>query len=158
MTAYINNWSDLSKYGINCLTGEACAYSMRLLCDLNEDGIELLCNFFGMSYVEGITRPFSKNWNSQVNNKPAVSSVMLPRGVFEELCRFALFSRDHCDYVVENLGGAGYVGYTEAYLKSVSHTAESMSRIYQGRMWRNPKNPANSVGDRNVHAFTGRTT
>ncbi len=35
---YIHDWNDLRAYGINYLTGEACAVGKRLLCDVNERG------------------------------------------------------------------------------------------------------------------------
>jgi hypothetical protein len=37
----------LREYGINMLTGEACGISMRLLCDLTEEGYDLIVDFFG---------------------------------------------------------------------------------------------------------------
>jgi hypothetical protein len=40
------NWEDLQKEGIELLTGEACGYMMRLLCDVNARGMELLCRLF----------------------------------------------------------------------------------------------------------------
>ena len=46
--AYIHNWQELDRYGINALTGESCAYSMRMLCDLNERGVKTMGAYFGI--------------------------------------------------------------------------------------------------------------
>jgi hypothetical protein len=43
-----SNWRELQKYGIFMLTGESCAYSMRVLCDVNEKGWRILRNYLGM--------------------------------------------------------------------------------------------------------------
>ena len=83
---------------------------------------------------------------------------MLPRCLFQDLVRFILFNQEKCDYVVEKAGGHGYVGYTDADLAEYGKTADDAARMYQGAMWRNPKNPSASQGSRNVHQMTGRTT
>lgn len=158
MSRHINSWNDLQQYGINPLTGEACAYSIRLLCDLNEDGVDLVRDFFGMQIVLNPAVQFAANWNSSVEGKQAIASIMLPRSIFPDLVRFLLFNLHKCDYVVEKIGGNGYAGYTDADLAAIERTPEQVGKIYQGEMWRNPKNPSASRGSRNVHQMTGRTT
>lgn len=158
MSRHINSWSDLQQYGINCLTGEACAYSIRLLCDLNDDGVQTIRDFFGMQIVLNPAVQFAANWNSSVVGKPAIASIMLPRSIFPDLVRFLLFNLHKCDYVVEKAGGNGYVGYTDADLAEYGKTADEAALMYQGAMWRNPKNPSASQGSRNVHQMSGRTT
>lgn len=158
MAKHINNWNDLQEYGINCLTGEACAYSMRLLCDLSEDGVDLMRILLGLQIARAPVDQFNANWNSTVGGKPAVASIMLPRGILHDLIRFILFSHEKCDYVIEKCGGQGFVGYTEADLVSYGKTAHDAAALYKGALWRNPKNPSALQGDRNVHQFSGRTT
>lgn len=158
MPAHINNWGDLQKYGINCLTGEACAYSMRLLCDLNEEGAKSICDFFGIPLCTTVKyAQFAANRNSMVGDKPAVASIMLTRGIFDELARFLLFNVDNVDYVVGS-GSSGFAGYTKADLVEYGKDEKDLSLIYKHCIWRNNKNAAASVGDRNVHQMTERTT
>ena len=64
--------------GIEYLTAESCAFSMRVLCDLNEDGVALIKDFFG-------AEPVQPNWNSRVADKPAVRSIMLTPFAFTDL-------------------------------------------------------------------------
>ena len=62
---------DLAKtIGLNFLTGEACAYGMRWLCDLNEEGVKNVTAFFKAA-------PTQDNWNTWVNDLPAVKSIMI---------------------------------------------------------------------------------
>ena len=74
----IRNWDDLRHYGINFLTGEACAVGKRLLCDVSDQGRKLLCSIFGLPP----NTTFAENWNSQVNGDPAVGSIFLPHHLF----------------------------------------------------------------------------
>jgi hypothetical protein len=45
----VRDWNDLRSFGINALTGEACAVGKRLLCDVNDQGRKLLCSIFGFA-------------------------------------------------------------------------------------------------------------
>jgi hypothetical protein len=143
---------DLPKLGVNPLTGEADAYCMRVLCDVNEDGAELFRRFFGLPYDVVL----SKNMNSMVGYKPAIASVMLSRTAMWEMVKFALFAEGH-DYVVEM--DYQYIGlkaddeYTERYLKICEEAPDHY------KLTRNPTAGSTQprVGDRNIHTFTGRT-
>ena len=79
----IRDWNDLRHYGINFLTGEACAVGKRLLCDVNEQGRKLICSILGLP----INTPFAENWNSQVNGEDSVGSIFLPHHLFAFLSR-----------------------------------------------------------------------
>ncbi|MCC5612492.1 hypothetical protein LC612_38820 [Nostoc sp. CHAB 5834] len=141
----INNWSDLKAFGINSLTGEACAFSLRVLCDVNAAGLENLREFFGLLEL-GV----APQMNSQVNEEPSVGSLMLPRGIFKDLCTFLLWS-DGALAVYETSSG-GYQGvYSADYV-------EKYSKIEGISLWRNPRPTSTSphVGSRNIHAATGR--
>ena len=148
------------KLGINPLTGEACAYGMRVLCDLNEDGTALVAAFLGMPGAL-----FPGNWNSMVGTKPALGSVMLTRGVFPSLVRFALF-REGFQYVLQGEGNTDATGFNDRDLReypALSMYLDGSSTMLKqngghAQLYRNPRNPAASVGDRNVHQFSGRTT
>lgn len=47
-----HNLKDLREYGIEWLTGEACHYGMRILCDLTVPGLRLVTRFFGLLPAE----------------------------------------------------------------------------------------------------------
>ena len=82
----IRDWNDLRHYGINFLTGEACAVGKRLLCDVNEQGRKLICSIVGLP----INTPFAENWNSQVNGEDSVGSIFLPHHLFAFLSAMIL--------------------------------------------------------------------
>lgn len=152
---------DLIQYGINPLTGEACAYGMRTLCDLSADGCRLMCDFLGLAYSSAnpTWTVFNSNWNSMVGDKQAVASIMLNRDVFPALMRFALFQPGECDYVITQPDG-GMVGlkvtdeYCERYLDMARNN--SAYRVHQNFAKGYTSGP--SVNGRNIHTATGRTT
>jgi hypothetical protein len=87
----IRKWEGLEKYGIRCLTGEACGLSMRLLCDLTEEGCKLLIEFFGGN----INIKYDSNWNPG-----SVASILLPCSIFKDLVTYCLISREKCVSVI----------------------------------------------------------
>ncbi len=98
----MNHRETLNELGITALTGEACAYSMRLLCDVNQDGVELINKAFGMTLSihtdvdhagNAITSCMMRRHNSQVNGKPSVASIMLTYGMIDELIKFGIVDR-----------------------------------------------------------------
>ncbi len=151
---HINGWSDLKKYGINPLTGEACALSMRTLCDLSEKGADLMCNFLGLQYRNPATTVFAQNWNSMVGEDPAVASTMLPRGLFPDLCKFAIFTVSRAKYALNSPDGAWH-GYDADFVSDLGYSEEELFKRIPGEWYRNPLAP--DAGSRNVHQFTGRT-
>lgn len=96
---YVRDWNDLHPYGINFLTGEACAVGKRLLCDVNDQGRKLLCSIFGLP----LNTTFSENWNGSVNCDPAAGSILLPRHLFGFLgAMIFLQTGCRCAVVLEN--------------------------------------------------------
>lgn len=91
----VTSWRDLELFGIRPLTGEACAYSMRLLCDLTEGGAALIRDYLGLP----ADCQLAPNWNSG-----AVASIMLTR---EQLKPLALFTawQEGFDVVIETCDG-----------------------------------------------------
>jgi len=95
----LRNWDDLRQYGINFLTGEACAVGKRLLCDVSDQGRRLLCSILGLPQ----DTKFAENWNSQVNGDPAVGSIFLPPQLFAFVAAMILLQTGcKCAVVVEN--------------------------------------------------------
>jgi len=152
---HLYSFNDLVPYGINPLTGEACAYGMRVLCDLSASGCALISDFMGLRFnPDDPTAAFQKNWNSRVGERPAIASVMLCRNMVSPLMRFALFSVDRCDYVIECPDGA-MIGMheTDEYCEKQLQNARSEQAYAQGyRVLTN----FSKTGSRNQHAFSGR--
>lgn len=138
----IMGWDDLRHYGINYLTGESCSYGMRLLCDVNYMGADVVCGFLGLPHNTG---SFSEPWNSKVNGLETVGSIMLPREMFVPLAAFILL-------------GNGYLYVYEYGTGAVVGTMERKSHIRTGKSYCNiatlSKQP--SSDGRNVHAMSGR--
>jgi len=137
----IREWRDLEQLGINYLTAESCGLSMRLLCDVNQKGKETVEAFLRCSLT-------SENWNSKVNGEPAVASVMLTRGVLDELAAFAWI------YQTGNparLSDRGVI--CMEHTDSVTDF-ERVERCYPGRWIGESNHPGNGID--NTHAMSGR--
>lgn len=146
----IHDWHDMNQFGINVLTGESCAFGMRLLCDLNEDGVVLINDYFG------INGAFNANWNSEVDGKLAIASVMLPRELLMPLARFALFRRGALAIAqspANTLLPGAIVGIfsAERLAEYDAHGGTNFS------IQRNPRGTGPGIGSRNTHAMSGRT-
>jgi hypothetical protein len=138
ITHSIREWRDLEKYGIDVLTGEACGYSLRLLCDLTASGCELMRSFLG-GHV-GIAH--GSNWNSGSKTDPHIASVLLPRGILDELAAFVLLERTHGTGVYLSKDG------TFAYLGELPERRREHVRML--------RRPSESLPSRNVHQMSGR--
>lgn len=123
----------LINFGVNPLTGEACAYGLRILCDASQEGVALLTQFLGTA-----TLALSPNWNSRVGERPAVASVLLPRETLRPLHVFALLQQGHDFVTVDDPTG---------------YTKEEWDR------YPDPKPAAirNPQRQRNTHEMSGRT-
>jgi hypothetical protein len=147
----ISSFRDLEKYGINPLTGEACAYSLRLLCDVNEDGKQLLERYFGNT----ITIQLGSNWNSKVNNKPAIGSIMLPNSIFQSLATFIAFYAENCFAVILHKGTNGIIGCTE---EELNEYLSFQPYLDVRRNYAHRSNSSITTGDRNIHQMSGRVS
>lgn len=143
----IDTWQDLRPYGIDILTGEACGYGMRYLCDLTEPGCRLVRELFGLRGDS----PLGEPWNSR-----GVASAMIPYGLLGQLAAFALLSDGACAVLV--LKGGGAVGYYPGdapgrWQDLVDHhrRAGSLERTFS-------PTGGPRVGSRMVHQASGRAT
>lgn len=84
-TSY-NGPRDLEQFGVNPLTGEACSFGMRTLCDVNKAGLDLVTEFFSADSMN-----LHPNWNTKVNGEPSIGAIMLTRGTMRDLAQFAFF-------------------------------------------------------------------
>jgi hypothetical protein len=134
----IRNWNDLEPYGIDALTGEACAYSYRLLCDVTAAGARLIQDCFG---VPGDPWPLNAPWNSRGS-----ASIMLPHSMFQPLAVFALIKAG-CPLIL--VMEDGVYGQEEG-----DNPNDVNFFIQTGKLIRQVRNPGFS---RHTHAMSGRT-
>lgn len=146
----VSNWNCLRKYGIQYLTGEADAYSMRMLCDVNEEGKQLLETFFGGN----VEIKQGSNWNSTVNGKPAVGSIMLPYSIFQDLAVFCLFHVDRMYAVVLDPGFYFGIESKAVYEEHADWLVQKKVKI--NFAWTDKPN-VSLTRDRNSHQMSERT-
>lgn len=146
-TVTIDSWGDLRQLGINCLTGESCAYGLRVLCDLDEQGAAMLREYLGVAML-------AHNWNSTVGDKPAVASVMLHRESLQQVGEFVLM---HKGALAVIRTGNHMVGvFDEARLAQYLKLIEICEGVSIKRNYRTAaRGPVE--GSRMVHTATGRS-
>lgn len=139
----IKGFADLEEYGIIGLTGESDPYGLRMLCDLTDDGRELLREFFGFRKIvpEG-------NWNHRHNQ---TGSCVIPWGLLPDLAAWIFFHVEKAEVIMINDNDGSVSIIDPEYAKKY----EKIDRKYGFRIRWNP-NPKPGV-NRNVHQFTGRT-
>lgn len=89
----ISSWNGLERFGIGMLTGEACGYGYRVLCDLNRVGVNLIAECFGVDPVK-FEQSLPNSWNSKVNHSEAIRSIMIAPQMLVPLAVFACWSRN----------------------------------------------------------------
>ncbi len=136
-TDTIHSFNDLKKFGIDILTGESCAFSRRLLCDVTKEGRDLVIKAFGVPDIS-----LSAPWND------GVGSILLERDTLKTLCILALFSDGETLEVWEHDTGSFY-GMDEERL--VAFQKEEEKHLNNWKKYR----PYNG-NHRNVHQFSGR--
>lgn len=117
----VQNWSDLEQFGIKHLTGEACSYALRILCDVTESGKYLVEAFFG----ETIEIRRGSNWNSGNKDDPHVGSILLPRHILTELAAFCLLQTSDPESAIVHLTDSWGGCPTEV-------TKEDIQRLFSG--------------------------
>jgi hypothetical protein len=141
------NYRTLKELGINPLTGEACSFGQRILCDLSAKGVELMAEYLGIKQDA-----FFPNWNSRVGEDDAVASIMLDRDAFYSICKFAArldgWQFLICNDVERSVYGTDDEEHTEMlYAELVESKDIHIIRNYTNH----PR-----VKSRNVHQMTGR--
>jgi len=150
---HINNWNDLEPYGVIALTGEACGYGYRTLCDLTEAGELLIRELFD---IPGPLK-LHENWN----NEGRAGSIMLPPGMLTPLAVFALFKAEcskvfvHYDGTVHGIEATDSPETADLWLKfHQGHHCDSCNRYGAGGgIMRSVTNPGFS---RYRHQMSGR--
>jgi hypothetical protein len=141
----IHCWNDLTKYGIDALTGEACGLSYRLLCDVTAQGKRILEKAFGLPPLD-----LHENWNGGSAEEPHIGSLMLAPelltvlGVFallENGCHEVFLTKDNSVIGIESSDSPTEVGsFKTFYVKDLKRRF-----AYAG-----------TAGDRNRHLMSGR--
>jgi hypothetical protein len=156
-TIIIDSWKSLEQLGINALTGEADRLSLRLLCDVNAEGRELVIDYLGLP-ADTVLSP---SWNSSVNDAPSVGSVMLHRESCQQLASFGLFRMGALANIY--LGNQIMGVFTAERLAQYEELAKSSmadgNKAMQVDIHRSPLtgSTAPGYGTRNTHVATGRT-
>ena len=152
-----SSWTDLEPYGIDMLTGESCAYGYRVLCDLTEDGIELVANCLGIQNLEAFKLSLPEAWNTK-----GIRSIMLSPGMFQNLSVFACFD-SNCSHAYIMYSGSvigveqGDQKYMDGWING--HQAsycEACDRYGKGGGIQHRY--ANPGFSRNTHQMSGRTS
>jgi len=140
----IRCWFDVDKFGIVCLTGEACGLGYRVLFDLTAHGKQIVEKCFGVSIA-------SEPWNRGSKDDPHVASVMLPQVSLEPIGIFALLESG-CKAVWQMDGTLFGIEASDSDEDverwKQAHEKEIRCRFaYHG-----------TAGDRNRHVMSGRIT
>ena len=138
-------FADLTAYGIDPLTGEACGLSYRILCDVTESGRNVLAKAFG---IPNIVLP--EAWNRGTAADPHVGSVMLAPELLVPLAVFALLEAGCKEvWLVRDGGVIGIEASDDADM------IDANRRLVGDRMLRSLAYRG-TAGDRNVHVMSGR--
>jgi hypothetical protein len=154
----ISNWEHLKEHGIICLTGEACVFGLRVLCDVTEQGKKLLETLFSAKLALNL------EWNA---SSEGAGSIMLPYDTFTSIATWALL-RDPEVVEVWISEHSGCLGITEQDKKewdaqeagaASEQVVEVYRKIYHVR--RTVFKPKNLSAEearegRNIHQMTGR--
>jgi hypothetical protein len=139
----ISRWSDLTPFGIDALTGEACGLGYRLQCDLTEGGRKILEKCLGASALVP-----HYPWNSGTKDDPHTGSIMLVPELLRAVAAFALLESG-CKEVYRTAEGT-CVGIESTDSQDEKDALIQMNGPMRRFAYRG------TAGDRNVHVMTGR--
>lgn len=131
----------LQKFGITPLTGEACQLSMRQLCDLTDEGVQHVRNFFGGT-VEITTRT---EWNE------GTASILLSWSTLFDLLIFIVWQTAEAPWMLIDDRRREIILLTR---EQWEHYNEGDPIISYRSMWTS-QGESNATG-RNVHQMSGR--
>jgi hypothetical protein len=141
----INGWNDLEPYGIIVLTGEACGLMCRLLCDVTEQGRQILGKCFGIPDMH-----LAEPWNQGSVAAPHVGSIMLADAMRAPIAIFALLETDSVEcWLYDNGTLRGIEPDDPPELIEAARKAHPAPVVRTFRY-------AGTAGDRNIHVMSGR--
>ena len=136
----VAKWDQLREFGVDPLTGEACALGYRLLCDLTERGKRIVERCLSVEIQ-------SENWNHGSDAEPHVAAIMLTQEMIVPLGVFALLDAGCREVWVTAQAAIGI---------EVSDTDADVERMRQ--VWKPHRRFAyrGPFQDRNQHQMSGR--
>jgi hypothetical protein len=138
---HVRNFQDLRRYGIDCLTGEACGLGYRLLCDVTAKGKAIL------EKVLDCELTLAGNWNYGSDEDPHVGSIMLSYEMLNPIAAFAMLESGCCEVWIRKSDVIGFEDKEKDYYEEYAYTEGCNARklSYRG-----------TCGDRNLHVMSGR--
>lgn len=159
MRTQIYTVRDLEGFGVDILTGEACALGLRVLCDLTTRGRLTVEAFLGSQIM---IAPGS-NWNPGSPEDPHVGSVLLTWSTLRDLLYFAVWRRhdETHDWIIRDPddGWVAAIMNEERQYLDTSKLVTAVTTRYRRELAaaRGQTLEETTVGDRNVHTMSGRT-
>jgi hypothetical protein len=141
----ISCWNDLTPFGIEILTAEACGVSYRYLCDCTEKGRKVLSVAFGIP-----TFSLAEAWNRGTDAEPHVGSIMLTHDMLTPVGVFALLEAG-CKEVWLYKGG-GLLGIEPSDRPADIEVLNQFGKEDFARKF----SYGGTAGSRNQHVMTGR--
>ena len=141
----ISCFNDLTAYGIEPLTGEACGLSYRILFDVTERGRRILAKAFGIP-----TLALPENWNRGSVAEPHVGSILLTQESLSPVAVFALLESGCTE--VWLVQGGGVIGIEPDDTAEIVAANRQLlgDRLVRTLAYRG------TAGDRNLHVMSGR--
>ncbi len=161
-TIYESDYSrELRQFGLEHLTGESCAISLRILYDMSTEGITLIEDAFSIKIDRQHT---PKNWNSLVNGNPAIASVRLSRGQVKDLLIYGLAQRYKWVTVVSGIPLSSGSQYIRSWIYVTNNSKDQQERLeligksewYSGYRVYTTFDSQPRQGLENVHAWSNR--
>ncbi len=98
-TVLVSSLHDLGPFGIQALTGEACGFTMRLLCDVTAKGKRIAMQWLGLPH----DTPLRKAWNRGTAEDPHVGCLMLQGNQLQGLAVVAFAQANfQCAVILQN--------------------------------------------------------
>ena len=141
----IASFNDLTAFGIEPLTGEACGLGYRILCDVTATGRRVLSKALG---IPGLTLPDS--WNRGSATDPHVGSVLLSPELLTPLAVFALLESGCTEAWLVRDGGVIGIEPDDTPEMIAANRRLIGDRLVRSLAYRG------TAGDRNVHVMSGR--
>lgn len=139
----ISNFQHLIPFGIDPLTGEACSFSYRVLCDCTAKGRKIILRALGIPDIK-----LCDPWNNGTKEDPHIGSCMISLCMLEFLAVFA-FLEDNASEVWLFKNGT-VMGF---YPDDTEEVMQQTERFCEGKIRRKIRS---SPTDRQLHQMTGR--
>lgn len=159
---YYLDRENYKRMGVYPLTGEADGTNLRrMLCDVNEDGVRLVEEYFGNT----VMIQQDSNWNSSVAEKDdAIGSIMLTGAMLDELWVYSFIRLGYYVYKFDIVGGLGIFADSVDQRWAVHHTYDEQFWADAPADWKDPEYRKNFIclqangtaGTRNRHEMSGR--